>query len=101
MDEISVAGLSEILPNVTVVDVRELNEYVAGHVPNAIHIPLATIPLRYEELTRDENLYLICEAGARSAQAGMFLEEQGFKTTNVVGGTGAWRNSNYELAFGE
>ena len=100
MDEISVSDLNAILPEVTVIDVRELDEYVAGHVPNAIHIPLSTIPLRFEELARDENLYMICEAGGRSAQAGMFLEQQGFNTTNVVGGTGAWRNANYEISSG-
>lgn len=75
MKEISALELMAIYRNVSIVDVRELDEYVGGHVPGAIHIPLATIPLRFSELDKGVTQYLICEAGGRSAQAGAYLEQ--------------------------
>ena len=99
MLEISALELLAIYRNVSVVDVRESDEYVAGHISGAVHIPLSTIPVRHSELDKTQTQYLICEAGGRSAQAGMFLESQGFDVVNIAGGTGAWRDSGKPLAF--
>ena len=73
-----------------VVDVREPDEYARGHVPDAILMPLATVPVRYPELPRDEPLYLVCAVGARSMQAAQFLAQLGFDARNVAGGTHDW-----------
>lgn len=101
MREITVAELQGQLDDTVVIDVRELHEYVDGHVPGAIHIPLSTVPLRVSELDRDTEYHVICEAGGRSAQACMFLIQQGFDAVNVAGGTCAWRDSGFETNTGE
>jgi rhodanese-related sulfurtransferase len=74
-----------------VIDVREFREISAGTVPNAEPMPLATLPLRASELGRKERLVIICHSGARSAQACMFLQQQGFENVfNLRGGMLAW-----------
>lgn len=101
MNELSASELMTIYQDVSVVDVRELDEYVGGHVPGAIHIPLAMIPLRFSELDKNVTQYLICEAGVRSAQACDYLKQQGFDVTNILGGTGELRMLGTELNMGE
>ncbi|CAB4329763.1 unannotated protein [freshwater metagenome] len=101
MLEISALELLAIYRNVSVVDVRESDEYVAGHISGAVHIPLSTIPVRHSELDKTQTQYLICEAGGRSAQAGMFLESQGFDVVNIAGGTGALRMMGTPLNTGD
>ena len=91
MKEISAIELLAIYKNVSVIDVREHDEYVSGHIPGAVHIPLSTIPVRQNEIDKTVTQYLISEAGGRSAQAGKFLEDQGFDVVNIAGGTGALR----------
>ena len=82
-----------------VVDVREPYEYAAGHVPGAINIPMATIPVRLQDLPGGD-VYVICESGARSWQVASFLAQRGVVVTNVDGGTGAWRLSGLPLEQG-
>lgn len=73
-----------------VVDVREPGEYAEGHVPQALLMPLRTVPDRYQELPKDTTLYLVCAVGARSMQAAYFLAELGYDVRNVAGGTRDW-----------
>jgi hydroxyacylglutathione hydrolase len=78
----------------TVVDVREPAEYELGHVPGARSIPQAELALRLEELPRDRDLLVVCEAGVRSARAAQFLKQVGFeKVNNLLGGTSGWRSA--------
>ena len=72
------------------VDVREVHEYRTGHVPGAVNIPLALIPVRLHELPADAELTVICQSGNRSMQACMWLAQQGRRSVNVLGGTGHW-----------
>jgi rhodanese-related sulfurtransferase len=101
MQEISAVELMAIYKNVSIVDVREMDEYVDGHVPGAIHIPLSMIPLRNNEIDKASKHYVICEAGGRSAQACAYLEQQGFDVVNIAGGTGSWRMMGATLNAGE
>ena len=101
MQEISALELMTIYRNVSIVDVREFDEYVSGHIPGAVHIPLSVIPLRFSELDKDVTQYLICEAGGRSAQAASYLEQQGFNVVNIAGGTGELRMMGTPLTIGE
>lgn len=81
------------------VDVRTPAEYARGHVPGTVHIPLNTLPARASELDAYKSgpVYLICQAGGRSAQACTFLENQGFDVVNVMGGTGGWIAAGHEV----
>jgi rhodanese-related sulfurtransferase len=101
MNEISAIELLEIYENVSIIDVREHDEYVSGHIPGAIHIPLSTIPVRQNEIDKSKTHYLICEVGGRSGQATNFLAEQGFDVVNIAGGTGALRQIGTPLNTGE
>lgn len=84
---------------ITVVDVRRIGEYEDGHVPGAINIALAELPRRHGELPGDRQLAIICASGYRSSIAKSILEGAGFtRLMNVLGGTKAWINANYEVA---
>ncbi len=85
---------------VALVDVREVHEYAAGHVPQAVSIPMSVLPVRLTEIPRDVPVHLICASGARSAQVGLWLDQQGYTTVNVAGGTGAWVVNGGPLASG-
>lgn len=74
----------------SIIDVRERDEYVLGHVPGAINMPLSTFLQEYQSLDRAVKHYLICQSGARSSQAAVFLNEKGYQVINVEGGTSAW-----------
>ena len=101
MREIDVNELEGLLAAgpIALIDVRGLDEWQTGHVPGAELIVMSTIPARVQDLPRNEEIFLICESGGRSAQVGLWLESQGFEAVNVVGGTGAWRTSGKPLAF--
>ncbi len=101
MNEISAIELLAIYKTVSIIDVREHDEYVSGHIPGAVHIPLSTIPVRQNEIDKSKTHYLICEVGGRSGQAGRFLEDQGFNVVNIAGGTGALRQIGTPLNIGE
>jgi rhodanese-related sulfurtransferase len=73
-----------------VVDVREARAYRPGHVPGARNVPLSVLPARLPELPRDQQVYVICQAGGRSAQATALMRAVGIDATDVAGGTGAW-----------
>jgi rhodanese-related sulfurtransferase len=71
-------------------DVRRDDEWVAGHAPDAIHIPLDQLPDRLGELPTDQPITAVCHAGGRSARATAFLSQQGLDVTNYEGGMLAW-----------
>jgi rhodanese-related sulfurtransferase len=76
---------------VTILDVREQAEYVFGHIPGAINIPLGELENRFEELNKNEELHIICRTGNRSDLAAQQLTEKGFNNVkNVVPGMTDW-----------
>ena len=88
MRSIQMKQLKEKLGQVVLIDVREEDEYLEGHVPTAINIPLSVLEQRYLEI--EDESYIICQSGMRSMRACQFLEEQGVATTNVTGGILSW-----------
>lgn len=73
-----------------VVDVREPQEYVAGHVPGARLVPLATLPAATRELPTDRPIYVICQSGHRSKLAAQQLDRSGRDARTVLGGFNGW-----------
>ncbi|MGW7300825.1 rhodanese-like domain-containing protein [Streptomyces sp. NPDC054829] len=75
-------------------DVREDDEWQAGHAEGAVHIPISEFVARYGELTeaapQDGRVNVICRSGARSAQVAMYLVQQGIDAVNVDGGMQVW-----------
>ena len=74
-----------------VVDVRDPDEYAAGHVPGAINVPLAQLRRRHEELPRDRPLALCCGVGQRAYYATRFLLQRGYRAANLSGGYATYR----------
>lgn len=72
------------------IDVREVEEWNAGHMKEAKLIPLGFLPYRLEELDKETPLIMICRSGARSHHACEYLQELGFDATNLVGGMLSW-----------
>lgn len=69
-----------------ILDVREQNEWDAGHIEGAVHIPLGELRTRLEDLPRTETIYSYCHAGLRGYLASRILQENGFKVKNLDGG---------------
>jgi rhodanese-related sulfurtransferase len=98
--EVSIDQLeAAIAAGAFVVDVREASEFETGHVPNARHIALNTVPERLAEIPKGEQVWLICQGGRRSMTAAEFLESQGFDVVSVAGGTGSWISAGKAVSF--
>ena len=74
-----------------VVDVREPDEWAAGHVVGALHIPLGTLSSRSQELPADRELLFICRSGNRSLTGAKQARSAGRDhVASIAGGTVAW-----------
>ena len=88
---VTVADLARALDaGALVLDVREPEEFAAGHVPGVELVPMQTIPQRLPDLPRDQPVYLICAVGQRSDYAARWLAAQGVDARTVDGGTAEW-----------
>jgi hydroxyacylglutathione hydrolase len=89
-------------PGGLLLDVREPEEYVAGHVPGSMNVPQADLASRLDELPRNRPLQVICQHGMRSLRAAQFLVQAGFRDVATVdGGTSAWAGAGRPLVTGE
>ncbi|WP_037911481.1 rhodanese-like domain-containing protein [Actinacidiphila yeochonensis] len=71
-------------------DVREPEEWAAGHADGAVHIPMGEVVARMAELPEDGRVHVVCRAGGRSAQVAQYLIAQGVDAVNVDGGMLDW-----------
>jgi len=76
--------------SLNLIDVREVDEVAAGHIPGIINIPLSLLEFRMHELDKSKPYIMICRSGGRSGQAAAFLESFGYDVTNMVGGMLEW-----------
>lgn len=92
--EISLADFTQKVEadeHVTILDVREKDEFEEAHIPGAIHIPLGEVGARMNELAKEDAIYIICHSGRRSGIAGDLMAKNGFGTLyNVVPGMSNW-----------
>lgn len=73
-------------------DVREPYELEIASVPGALHIPMAQVPERLDEIDRDREVVVLCRSGGRSLRVAMFLKQQGYpRVANLSGGILRWR----------
>jgi rhodanese-related sulfurtransferase len=102
IQEVSVDELDAAMAGgARVIDVRETDEYVAGHVPAAVHIALGTVPDNVDAFRGPQPTYVICKSGGRSMRACEVLAAQGVEAINVAGGTMAWVLSGRAVVQGE
>ena len=71
-------------------DVREDDEWAAGHIDGAVHIPMGQLITRLHDVPDDRHVIAVCRAGTRSAQVTAYLVQQGKSVRNLVGGMEAW-----------
>ena len=91
MKEISFDEFYQLYQNeqLSLVDVREVEEFEALHLEGARNFPLSQLADTYKQLDKDQLYYVICKSGMRSARACKFLAEQGYEVINVQGGMNA------------
>ena len=83
----------------TVLDVRRPAEWQAGHIAEAVHMPLHELEKRAASLDRNGPVAIICASGYRSSIATSVLERMGFhRFSNVLGGMNAWNAAKYDVA---
>lgn len=76
--------------SLNLIDVREAEELAMGKIPGVIHIPLALLPFRMQELNKEAEYIIVCRSGARSGRATNYLNYHGYKAKNMVGGMIEW-----------
>jgi rhodanese-related sulfurtransferase len=89
--EAAVAGGALLL------DVREPDEWQAGHAPGSVHIPMRDVQTRAGELPRDRRIVAICRSGARSRVVAEALIGAGYDAVNVIGGLKAWQATGFDV----
>ncbi|MEO7002190.1 MAG: rhodanese-like domain-containing protein [Ktedonobacterales bacterium] len=96
------ARLAQSGAAVTLIDVREPDEYVEVRAQGAVNIPLSQLARRSGEVPHDKDVLLICHSGYRSMQAALYLKRQGIeRVSNVDGGTAEWENAGLPIVRGE
>ncbi|MFG6402057.1 MULTISPECIES: rhodanese-like domain-containing protein [unclassified Microbacterium] len=95
MKSITVHQLRE-RDGVPLIDVREVDEFAAGHVPGAVNLPMSSIGEHLDQLP-DGSFDVICQVGGRSSRVVEALTARGHDATNVDGGTGEWIASGYPV----
>lgn len=83
--------LSDESSEVIVLDVREVDEYVAGHIPGVPLIPMGALPELIDHFDASREYVFVCRSGARSLKVAQFFQSAGFdKVHNYEGGMLAW-----------
>jgi len=80
------------------IDVREQEEWDAGHAPDARLVPLSQLQERVAELPEDTRFLVVCHSGMRSMRATAFLRAEGLDAVNVTGGMVAWAQAGGALS---
>ena len=78
-------------------DVREQDEWEAGHAPDALLVPMATVAKRLTELPTDRRIIVMCRSGVRSAKVTSALLGAGLDAVNLAGGILAWAAEHHAV----
>ena len=90
MPSIPEVPVSDVPVDAVLLDVREDDEWAAGHAPSAVHLPMTELAGRLDEIPDGDPVYVICRSGGRSARVTAYLNAQGWDSVNVGGGMGSW-----------
>lgn len=91
---------ADVAPNTYILDVREDDEWAAGHIDQSVHIPLGLLMGRLDEVPTDEQVVVTCKMGGRSARATAYLLQAGRDAVNLDGGVTAWSAAGRPLIDG-
>lgn len=92
---------SERRDELVFLDVREDDEWEAGHIEGSLHIPMGELGGRQDELPRDRPIVAVCRTGQRSAAVTEALARAGYDAENLVGGVAEWRGAGLGLVDAE
>ena len=95
------AGRRMVEEGAFLLDVREADEWDAGHAPEATWIPMGDLQGRAAELPRDRTIVAICRSGARSRAVAEALVGAGYDAVNLDGGMRAWAADDFEVVAGD
>jgi len=103
LNEIEVAELYQLIDandsSIELIDIRSHDESSQASIPGSQNIPLHDLPLRLSHLTQKQTVILYCQLGEKSAQACLYLANQGIHNTiNLRGGFEAWKLSGLKVA---
>jgi len=91
-------AVREVADDAYLLDVRDDDEWAAGHAPDAHHLPMMEIPVRLDEVPRDRDVVVVCRVGSRSAQVTAYLRANGWdRVLNLAGGMAAWESAGRPL----
>jgi rhodanese-related sulfurtransferase len=100
--EVDVVAADELVAaGALLLDVREDDEWAAGHAPAAVHLPMGAIPTSYGELPTDRRIACICRSGSRSGRVTEYLRGFGLDIVNVAGGMQSWAASGRPVVAGD
>jgi rhodanese-related sulfurtransferase len=89
---------TEVGADAYLLDVREDDEWAAGHAPGAHHLPMMEIPARMAEVPQDGEVVVVCRMGSRSAQVVAYLQGHGWdNVANLAGGMEDWQATGRDL----
>ncbi|CAM5480031.1 rhodanese-like domain-containing protein [Streptomyces sp. NRRL B-1677] len=101
---IPTVGVDAVSSDDFLLDVREADEWAAGHAEGALHIPMSDFVARFGELTEKApdggRINVICRSGGRSAQVTAYLVQQGMDAVNVEGGMQVWEAAGRPVVDG-
>lgn len=88
--QVPTVSVSELPDDAVVLDVREVDEWVHGHIEGATHIPMGEVPSRLGDVPEGDPVYVTCRSGGRSARVAAWLNQNGYDAVNVAEGMGGW-----------
>ena len=89
---------SQVDDDAYLLDVREPDEWAAGHAPGAHHLPMMQVPARMAEIPADRDVVVVCRSGGRSAQVVSYLIGNGWDNVhNLDGGMHSWAASGRDV----
>ncbi len=99
--DIPAIEVADLPSDIVLLDVREDDEWAAGHAVEAVHVPMNQVPQRLSHdpgpLTPEATIVVACKSGGRSAQVTAWLRQQGYDATNLTGGMLAWQAAGRPL----
>jgi rhodanese-related sulfurtransferase len=89
-NQVPTVAVADLPAGAILLDVREPDEWAAGHAPDAVHIPMGELAGRLGEVPGGD-VYVVCRSGGRSARVTAYLNANGWDAANVDGGMQSWQ----------
>ncbi len=90
-EEVPAVDAAAVPDGAYLLDVREPDEWAAGHAPGAHHLPMMEVPARMAEIPSDTEVVVVCRSGGRSGQVVSYLMGNGWENVrNLDGGMRSW-----------